>query len=130
VSAAVITDACCDFRVLDNGIKLYRRAYVTRICSKISYCRHVCCARVILLVADASCSIRVCTLWQTCVPYCNTLGVTASNNSLNHVMSIMFMYYCMWQNAKLNFVALILKLSSKLFLVQVFFRSPNHFHSS
>jgi hypothetical protein len=39
-------------------------------------------------------------------------------------------YVSMWQNEKLNFVALILKLSSKLFLVQVFFRSPNHFHSS
>jgi hypothetical protein len=41
-------------------------------------------------------------------------------------MSIMFMYYYMWQNKKLNFVALILKLSSKLFLIQVFFRTPNH----
>jgi hypothetical protein len=35
-------------------------------------------------------------------------------------MSIMFMYYCMWQNEKLNFVALILDLSSNLFLVQIF----------
>ena len=33
-------------------------------------------------------------------------------------------------NEKLNFIALILKLSSNLFLVQVFFRSPNYFHSS
>jgi hypothetical protein len=43
-----------------------------------------------------------------------------ANKSLNHVMSIIFMYYCMWQNEKLNFVTLILNLSSKLFLVQIF----------
>jgi hypothetical protein len=41
-------------------------------------------------------------------------------------MSIMFMYYCLWQNEKLNFVALILNLSSNLFLVQVVLPAARH----
>jgi hypothetical protein len=32
-----------------------------------AYFKHA--SLVILLVAGMSCSIRVCTLWQTCVPY-------------------------------------------------------------
>jgi hypothetical protein len=40
-------DACCVFRVSDNGFKLYRRAYVTRVCICVltyirAYGRRVC----------------------------------------------------------------------------------------
>jgi hypothetical protein len=62
ISAPVITDACCDFRVSDNGIELYGRAYVTCVCSKISYCRHVCCCRCVFptrILSNPTCSRRI-----------------------------------------------------------------------
>jgi hypothetical protein len=61
---------------------------------------------------------RVAVVLLSIIPV--TPSVLRANKSLNHIMSTMFMYYCMWQNEKLNFVALILNFSSNLFLVQIF----------